>query len=151
MMIVWWLGALLAEVYVGRVRVSFRRIGWLVGLLPVLVLVKARGVEPHPVLWGLGFAGLMAVGFGGWLRGVERLKWLGDCSYTLYVGHMPVLVLVSGWLMARSPTGELPRHVGWVAAALVLVPAAWAVHLFVERPFTASGRRGRRPVSPSPC
>jgi peptidoglycan/LPS O-acetylase OafA/YrhL len=155
MMAVWWLGVLLAEIYVGRIAVRFKWVAPLAVLLAPLAVLSARGVEVNALAWGLAFAGLIAAGFawqaaGGRLRPLDRLKWLCDCSYTLYVCHMPLFVLLGGWLIARSATGELPRGFGWVVGGTVaMVPLAWALHLVVERPFIARRRGGASP--PRPC
>ena len=99
---------------------------------------------------GCGFAGLLAGCFelerrGYRLRWLERPKPLGDMSYTLYVVHLPVLVLLSGWLMTRSSSGLLPRHFGWVFAGMGLsLVLAYALHFVVERPFLSTARPLRK-------
>ena len=70
---------------------------------------------------------------------LDRLKPLGDMSYSLYVTHLPILVLLSGWLMSRSPDSTLPAHFGWVAAGIALtLPIAYGSYRLVEKPM---GRR----------
>jgi peptidoglycan/LPS O-acetylase OafA/YrhL len=57
-------------------------------------------------------------------------------SYTLYVTHFPILILLSGWLMSRSVQGELPPHLGWVIAGVPLtLILGYAIHRVAERPF----------------
>jgi peptidoglycan/LPS O-acetylase OafA/YrhL len=61
---------------------------------------------------------------------------MGDMSYTLYVVHMPMLIFIGGVIMAQSPNHRLPTSPIWVIpAAAIIVPIAWFIHLFVERPF----------------
>jgi peptidoglycan/LPS O-acetylase OafA/YrhL len=149
-MIIWWLGALLAEAYIGRLRLNLSR----VGLLSLLLLVLPFSVEPffkmdetlRDVLWGLAFMGLIAALLTwarvAWLRrGLERLRALGSFSYTLYAIHFPILFLISGWLIAGSGDGALPQTYEWVliGTAICLV-AAWALHCVVERPFIQQRR-----------
>ncbi len=151
-MIVWWLGAMIAEIYVGRSSLKFRQIWTLVFVLPIAAIFSGVGYGVPHVIWGVGFAGLIASGFywqesGGSLRPLDRLKFLGDCSYTLYVIHAPIVILASGWLMSRSPTGELPSSFLPAFCALGIVPIAYVIHLFVERPFV---KRAAQPA-PSPA
>jgi peptidoglycan/LPS O-acetylase OafA/YrhL len=125
LMIVWWGGALLAEVYVGRWRGRFK-LGW-IGLLSGLLLIAPFTVEPflkvneilRDIFWAIGFIGALAAllawrNRGGTLMPLERLKWLGDISYPLYLLHFPILFLICGFLLRASPTGELPMTFEWV-------------------------------------
>jgi peptidoglycan/LPS O-acetylase OafA/YrhL len=147
-MIIWWLGALLAEAYVGRLGLTFRQLAVLVLILPTATALCVCGHEPPEIIWGIGFVGLIALGFafqerGRTIRPLEKLKWLGDCSYTLYVIHAPLMVFASGLLMSRSPLGELPDS--FLPALLIscaMVPLAYLLHLGVETPFARQSRRG---------
>lgn len=140
----WWMGALLAEVYTGRLRIPFARIAVLAGLfviLPFMVAPLVQISEPiQDFLWALGFTGLLSACFawqnrGGSLGLVERLGFLGDISYSLYVLHFPVLVFLSGWLMAQSSDKTLPHTFEWIGiGAILCIVIANAVHLLIERP-----------------
>ena len=147
----WWLGALLADIYTGRIRIRWNVLAPLAVLLPVLPFALPLLGRRWPLLahgwmadtfFGLGFAGVFACCFAlrerGWtLSFLGRLKPLGDMSYTLYIAHMPILVFLSGWVMSRSPGGVLPSHFGWAAlGSLVCLLIAWLAHFIVERPFT---------------
>ena len=150
-LLTWWLGALLADIYTGRIRIRWSALTPLVLLLPALPFATpmlarrwpafAHGWMPD-TFYGLGFAGLFACCFAlrerGWsLHFLGRLKPLGDMSYTLYIVHMPILVFLSGWVMSRSPGGVLPSHFGWAAlGTLACLLVAWLAHFIVERPFT---------------
>ena len=152
----WWLGALLADIYTGRIRIRWTRLAPLTLLLAVLPVATpslgrhwpqfAHGWVPD-TLYGVGFAGLFAGCFAlcerGWpLAFLSRLKPLGDMSYTLYIAHMPILVFIGGWLMSRSRDGALPQSFGWMAAgALVCMLVAWLAHFAVELPFTSRKAR----------
>lgn len=155
----WWLGALLADVYTGRIRIRWHTLAPLALLLPVLPFASPRLGLHWPLLadgwvpdtaYGLGFAGLFACCFAlrerGWtLKFLGRLKPLGDMSYTLYIVHMPILVFLSGWVMSRSPGGVLPQHFGWAAGGVLLgILIAWLAHFVVEKPFTS-----RKAASPA--
>ena len=146
MMILWWMGALLADVYAGRIGIPFVAIAPLALLLPVCVILHLP-----EIFLGLAFVGLIAAGFAwqerGWkLTLLDRLKPLGEMSYTVYVCHMPMMALMSGWLIARSPTHHLPQHFAYVFSGAALIFAfSWFAHLLVERPFIGSPRRVTAP------
>jgi peptidoglycan/LPS O-acetylase OafA/YrhL len=146
LMIVWWIGALLAELHVRQKHREMRLVALLALVLPYAVLFKERHRLP-PELFGVAFSGVIAAGFAwqatvGRLTLLDRLKWLGDMSYSLYVCHMPILVFGGGWLMSRSPVAELPRTFLWLALGVgVCLLVAFVVHLFAERPFTRSAVR----------
>jgi len=152
----WWLGAMLADVYTGRLRIRWSLLARASALLVALPVALPSLASRWPrlgdgwipdTLYGIGFAGLFAVCFAlrerGWpLTLLGRLKPLGDMSYTLYVVHMPLLVFFGGWVMSRSPDGTLPQHFGWAfAGALVCMAVAWIAHFAVEKPFTSRKAR----------
>jgi peptidoglycan/LPS O-acetylase OafA/YrhL len=147
----WWLGALLAEVYAGRLRLRFARIGLLAVLflvLPFMVAPFVQIAEPlQDFVWALGFTGVLAACLawqnrGGSLAVLERLQGLGDVSYSLYVIHFPLLVLLSGWLMSQAPEGTLPQDFTWIGiGAVVCLASAYAVHRIIERPLLRNATR----------
>jgi peptidoglycan/LPS O-acetylase OafA/YrhL len=116
-------------------------------LAPLLLRVGFFGPW-RDLLMGATFCGLIAFCFAlqdrGWTLGpLARLQPLGEMSYTLYIIHFPILVLMSGCLLKASG-GSLPEHFGWVALAIVLCAGlAWPLHLITERPFLP------RPPKPS--
>lgn len=138
LMIIWWLGAFLADVYVGRVKLSFGILSpfVIVLLLMPFEVIKAGPYDQH--LWGLGFFGLFALLFYLQSKRIEltwlhRLKLLGDFSYSLYVLHMPLMVLGSAWLIQRN--GQLPAHFGYVTAGIVAgLALGYLGYLIAERP-----------------
>ena len=146
LMIVWWLGALLAERFAGRLQVGYRKLRWFV-LVPAVLVARPWGPFAHDLFVGLGFFGLIAACLARLERGrllavFASLRPLGDMSYTLYVLHFPILVLMSGWLM-KARGGPLPGSVAWAGFGIaVSLMVAWALHLVVEKPFMA--RRGAR-------
>ncbi len=143
-MLAWWLGAMLADVLAGRLNWRWQWVALGSGCAGLLAL---RGDDSLRVVgMGLIFSAVLAGCFllQEWkirLRWLDRLKPLGDMSYTLYVTHFPILVLAGGWLMSRSPKGVLPQHFGWVAIGVaVTLPIAYALHFIVERPFLSRKR-----------
>jgi peptidoglycan/LPS O-acetylase OafA/YrhL len=150
-MLCWWFGALLAEIYVGRLRISFWKIAPLSLLILVLapitfLLPKLLPVVIQDTLWAMAFAGLLAICFAWQRQGrslhlLECLKPLGDISYTdisytLYVTHFPILIFISGWLMARSPDQTLPQNISWIFVGIsVCLGVAYGAHFITEKPF----------------
>ena len=145
--IIWWMGACLVELWTNKhaeTRKIYALLPYLVVFLPIALLVKEKNIESlNPVLnilTGLGFTGLIAV----LLRlnpqnmvicGLNWLKPLGDCSYTLYLIHVPFLVFASGFLMNQN--GSLPQHHWYVVIATIeLTFVAYFLHFLIERPFT---------------
>lgn len=145
-LLTWSMGALLADVVTKRTTLP---LAWLAACTPLLLIVPLTRHDhgwTTSTLYGLGFTGLLALCLqlrarGISLRWLDRLKPLGDMSYTLYITHLPIFVLLSGWLMSRTPEGTLPRHFGWMAAgALLTMVIAYAAHFLVERPFLSRAR-----------
>ncbi len=156
-MIIWWLGALLAEIYVGRIPLNMAWLAPLVFFLPLMaalsalrklhiVVVLLPGVTGG-VFWTLGFIGLMATCF--WWQGRGRrltillkLKWVGEMSYTFYVTHFPILLFLGGWLLWFTHDHTPPRTEIFVLPAVAIAFGfAYIAHFLVERPFLASPRK----------
>jgi peptidoglycan/LPS O-acetylase OafA/YrhL len=168
---VWAMGALVAEAYVGRIRL--RGLPWLAAAcgagLVVLIVSPAQFNARlgwwrfYDLAWGAGMAVLLAylllampLNLG---AGIERcarvLARLGDVSYSLYVVHLPWLVVVSAWWLSWHSTlpkgGELA--VPGVLSALLLAGCCW---YFVERHCVSPRQEQRMPQAaprsiPSPA
>jgi peptidoglycan/LPS O-acetylase OafA/YrhL len=158
--VVWAMGALVAEAYAGRIRVPRLRWMALACLAGLAVLVVTLGqFSAHPgwwrvydLAWGAGMAVLLAYLLLAAPRrlgpGIERsarlLARLGDISYSLYVVHLPWLVLVSAWWLSWHST--LPKGaelaVPGVLSGLLLAGLCW---YFVERHFVS--QRSERKIT----
>jgi len=147
-MIIWWFGVLLADIFTGRLNISFSKVALLIIFLPIALIYKRFIPDSSPllvfddVIWGLGFTGGLAACFV-WqqhnksLRLLKLFKPLGDFSYTLYVTHFPILVLMSGYLMSQSTL--LPQEFGWVFLGIAIcVSFAYGAYQLVEKPFVSS-------------
>jgi len=147
-MLAWWLGALLADVFAGRIKWRWHWIAAGAGLAGALALGCAGPL--HDLGMGLVFSAVLAAGFlleerQVHLLWLDKLKPLGDMSYTVYVTHFPILVLFSGWLMSRSSKGLLPQHFGWVVCGVAFtIMVAYALHFVVERPFLRQAPRAAK-------
>lgn len=120
-------------------------------LLPTGVLLALLCRSAALLVWALVFASLLAVacdGRGAIERGLSRLlslrvlRWLGECSYGLYLCHMVVLYLL---LRALTPWAAALGQGGHFAVLLALVPAAsvllaWLLHRWVEQPGIRLGK-----------
>ncbi|MGI5291960.1 acyltransferase family protein [Nonomuraea polychroma] len=74
------------------------------------------------------------------------LAWFGVISYSLYLVHLPILLVVME-LAGEMRWAPLPSQIGISAAFLsVLLPVSWLSHRFLEQPMQRLGRRlaGRR-------
>jgi peptidoglycan/LPS O-acetylase OafA/YrhL len=137
----WFLGMWLAE-RVASGRFLPRSVGMLIAVGGAVVGV----VGSHtPALWPVHELFLAVASFGvvavavaprteaepGWFR--RQLVRLGDCSYSLYLIHMPMMRLI--YATADRVAGDAA---GWVfaAASVVLVPTtAWVWYRLFEKPF----------------
>lgn len=91
----------------------------------------------------------------GWERGGGRLGWrwlgrMGDASYSIYLVHGPVLLLVHYTAMRVGWGHGRLSHVAWLAAMLTAgVGGGLLLHRFVERPLLRLVER--RPAEPRPA
>jgi peptidoglycan/LPS O-acetylase OafA/YrhL len=151
---VWAAGALIADMYAGRMRTpDLRFIGPFGVALVLLAWIKVVKLGPSyqdDVLWGTGFALVMAYTMlcpPGWFamlvqRMARLLTGLGDISYSLYTVHYPFLLLLSAWWLSshdRLPLGPELACVG-LAGSLALAVICW---FMVERHFVRSHKDSR--------
>jgi peptidoglycan/LPS O-acetylase OafA/YrhL len=93
---------------------------------------------------GVGFSGMIALGFYLQERNVRltvlnKLKFLGDLSYSLYVTHWPVVIFLTP-LWALHVAGRFPGSLplGLVVISVAPIVFAYLIHLVAEKPFTRS-------------
>lgn len=64
------------------------------------------------------------------------LRRVGDISYSLYLWHLPILLLFSVLVISKLPGAFLPTYLlYWTCVLLVIIPFAALLYRFVERPF----------------
>lgn len=133
------IGGLLALAPIRRLPRSVANPLSLLGFAAIAVAAVAFGPNtPFPGAWALlpvlGTAAVIAAGTSSqqlWhapVTSFRPVQWLGDVSYSLYLWHWPLIVLVP---FALGGTLSTLMKAGIVVAALVL---AWLTYRFVERP-----------------
>jgi len=147
----WWIGCVVADILTRRIRVETRYLSLLVLVFPFLLLFghSIPSVIVVDTFWAVGFGGFLCLLLflqdkNVSLHYLARLKWLGDCSYTLYVTHFPFFVFFNGIILANS-NNIMPKHFLFVFLGIVFAVAfAWGSHFFVELPFVRSGPKNQK-------
>lgn len=135
---IWLSGALMAEwLAAGNMRASVRRWAWILCGLGSLGALTGLHCVADSSLLSLGLnmlMGMSAIAAFAWmpfdmlnLRVGRIMEWLGIRSYSLYIFHFPVLVLLSAWCIQTF--GERPFH-GWLAAAGVALSLGFGLLAF---------------------
>lgn len=90
-------------------------------LLPVLgsALVILAGTPGQDAVWSVSR-----------LLGLRPMRFMGDISFSLYLVHWPVLVVVG----SAAFEDEMPAKYGVLVALATILPA-WLSYRFVEQPF----------------
>ncbi|MET7460829.1 acyltransferase [Nonomuraea sp. NPDC005501] len=109
----------------------------------------------RPDVWITTIALAAATFAGGMALRARRLPgpltWLGGISYSLYLTHLPIL-LVMMELLGERRWSPLPHQLATVAAALLLIlPASRLTHRLIEQPMQRLGRRLARGSSSEPA
>ncbi|MEU7739783.1 acyltransferase [Nonomuraea sp. NPDC049158] len=150
----WFGAAILAVMFAGT---AIRR--WERGqapLWPVVVTAMVVAATPlwalnagwwwvRPDVWGLTVL-LAALTFAGGMALRARpfpavLTWLGTISYSLYLVHLPILLIIMR-VAGEMRWSPLPLQIGISVLFLsLLIPASWLSHRFIEGPMQRLGRR----------
>ena len=134
----WSLGALLADVLLERISLHW----FIVPLVICLIELCIKGDSPVIIdtLTGFVFTALLfALLKFKVLFSLHRVfDWfnlLGDYSYTLYVIHLPILVMING-IVLNLTGNKMPQnfYIMFISIAFVLA-VAYLVHFFTEIPF----------------
>lgn len=137
----WWLGAILADIYAKRIAINYGFLAPFVLLIPVLLLKMKTDATSDPLIdtfWALSFFGLLNLFFYLQTRGwqfsfLNRFVWIGDCSYTLYVTHFPILVFISGIMLYFNDNMFLQTPYLIPLATFFCLLLAYRLHFWIEK------------------
>jgi peptidoglycan/LPS O-acetylase OafA/YrhL len=122
--------------------------GW-IGAVSLLALLPLQLTERHP---GFAATGLVAAALV-WaclanvsLPRFRPLETLGEFSYSLYLTHVPILLVGAKYLFLRPQQTPAMLLAGWAAATLVMVLAAYAFYRGFEKPFLHARPRTHLPA-----
>jgi len=123
-MVIWWMGVLLAEVYFGNVKISFKLLSFLLISFPIAIHFFGMTIYSD-FFWGLGFVGiisfLMLLPDNNLIKVVlQKLSIFGVVSYTLYVCHEPILYFTHSYLIEQNK-GSLPQGYIWMLTIPTLI------------------------------
>jgi peptidoglycan/LPS O-acetylase OafA/YrhL len=130
----WTLGAWIAEAKVQGIRAPGR--AGLVALLIALAGCGAFGIAQYAAfqLWALAFAVYLFGALDKPMREsapVRAFSWLGEFSFSLYVVHLPIFVLLASMLFRSALQMEIWACFGLTAFA---VAVAYGFYFLIERP-----------------
>lgn len=81
--------------------------------------------------------------FVGWVLNNRLAQWIGQVSYSLYLLHWPLIIMLLGVLHRYDP--GLPKQVVLALMLGIGMPVifllSWALHVTIEKPFIRLGRR----------
>jgi peptidoglycan/LPS O-acetylase OafA/YrhL len=139
---------LLAVLFAGTVvyRAQYRGLGWRPAAVALTVVVAALVLgQPAHAVWAAtvaAVAGTFAVAFAARHRPMPcLLRFLGTVSYSLYLTHVLVLLVV-GRMLSGLAYRPVPVRLATGMAVLALALAvAWTAYRTIERPAQRLGRR----------
>lgn len=142
--ICWVSGAFIADVYHKRVSIPIRNLVWLCVVAPVYVL-SSKYLDNNAIIdtfLSIFLSGVLAgllwlnTQEPRYLKWIEKMRWLGSCSYTLYVTHFSILVFTSGFLLSKNEN-NLPKSFEYTLMGIItVVLIAYFIHFLVEVPFS---------------
>src|SRR5260370_677026 len=130
-------------------------------LIRVPVARRLRAVSfclPGVLVWDWLNDFLLALGFGACIAAIlygssglrrmfewKPLRWVGLISFSLYIWHLPLLVLFQTRLLPLFPISN--RYVSysllWLWALLIIFPIAFLSYLIIEKPWMKLGDQWR--------
>lgn len=129
----WWMGAGLAELYVKYKRLPL--LSYLVIPLSIsLFFVSGK------ILTGLIFTAIIICCFAFLLSKqktfitlfLSKLKFLGDFSFSLYILHFPLQMLIQGFYLYYYK--ELPYHFSFVFIGIIIpIPIIYGIYIYTEK------------------
>ena len=126
-----------------------------------LAAIAVAGVAALALDWRLRIAVALAValalGLARHIRLLERwprsplLGWLGSISYSVFLVHFPIIVVIGALTWRLFPDQPLANAAGILAAWAASVAGGALFHRLVERRFTGSGRAASGSSGPAPA
>lgn len=155
MLLFWYLGAIAADIYTGRFKISYRVLSVFTLGLPLGLMMSKfyPGLILTEFAWSLGFFGLInaVIGYNSTRQQPIRLTglaWLGNCSYTLYIIHFPLFVLFNGLLLAQNGN-QMPKSLTYCFIGIFgAVALAYLLHFIIEQPFISKHARQLQAAPP---
>ena len=137
----WFLGTLLADIYTNRIKIKHSFLMVFIIFIPIAILFPqiTNNDFGNDLFWVIGFLGFLNSMFYfqecGWnFKYLNKLSWLGNCSYTMYIIHFPILVFFNGILL--NYYRELPRSQGFIYLSVIIIVAiSYGLHYLIEKPF----------------
>ena len=146
----WYLGAYIADLQVSDARVpSAKRLSLIGGVLLIAGCgVSARNEYIGFQLWAVSFAAILIVVLQAkaWKSIFARIfAKLGTFSYSIYIVHLPIFVLLTSWLFHSKKPDSIFYSFAFL---IVAVGLAYVFHLAIERPAIRLLQSSRRTPSP---
>lgn len=140
-LIIWYLGVLLAEIYFKRLKIKLNYLIPLVLLAPILLFLAGRynGIL-EDLGWGLVFMSIILFFLSLDIKSkvlmiLDKFKNLGSFSFTLYVVHVPILVLIRTYMFRNLQSASYTFGYVFFGIILCLI-TSYALHFLIEKPFT---------------
>jgi peptidoglycan/LPS O-acetylase OafA/YrhL len=125
--------------WLGRPAAPGVRRGLGLGLIALLIVALRTGLVSTAGAAGFG---LLLIALHRWDDRLPGLRWLdpvracGRRSYSIYLVHLPTVMVVNAWLQARGWDGFWPRALVMIPASVsAAVAVGWVFHRVIERHF----------------
>jgi peptidoglycan/LPS O-acetylase OafA/YrhL len=145
-LVCWWLGAFLADIYVKRIALSLIYFVPFVSFFFIIPFLNQSLSIYKDLLTSFGFFGLLAYSLYLNINKqkfiiLRKLNWLGNCSYTLYVIHFPIIVFFNGYALSKSGNAmPINLYYFWFAI-LFCLGFSYFLHFFTEKSFLSGKSR----------
>ncbi len=138
---IWWLGVVLADIYVGRFKVNLKRFFPFILLLVFIPFYKKLQLDllKQDIITSLGVFSFFIYLF--YLLNVKspiisvlsKCNFLADFSYTLYVIHFPILVVYHGLLLRNNNNIFPSTYVHVLISSVFLIFFSSVTSKIIER------------------